>query len=65
MEMSQENSLYGNFKQTKMSFFSFSKSENMREEQILPGGVGTSGRRKKLGKRCRRVKIVQIQCIHV
>jgi hypothetical protein len=44
MEMSQENSLYSYFKQTKMSFFSFTKLENRREEQILSRGVVNSGK---------------------
>jgi hypothetical protein len=39
MEMSQGDSLYGDLKQTKMSFFfSFTKSENRRAEQVLSGG---------------------------
>jgi hypothetical protein len=42
--MSQGNSLCSYLKQTKMSFFSFTKLENKRAEQVLPGGVGTSGR---------------------
>jgi hypothetical protein len=29
----------------KCHFFSFTKSENRRAEQVLPGRVGTSGRR--------------------
>jgi hypothetical protein len=47
MEMSQENSLCSYLKQTKMSyffFFSFTKSETKRTEQVLPEGVGTSRR---------------------
>jgi hypothetical protein len=43
MEMSQENSLYNYLKQTKMSFFSFTKLESRRMEQVLSWGVGTSG----------------------
>jgi hypothetical protein len=37
MKMSQGNSLHSYLKQTKMSFFSFTKSENRRAEQVLPG----------------------------
>jgi hypothetical protein len=33
-------------------------------EQVLPGGVGTSGRAKEEGKRDKRVNIVQVPCIH-
>jgi hypothetical protein len=35
MEMSQGNFLYSYLKQTKMSFFSSTKSESMRAEQLL------------------------------
>jgi hypothetical protein len=42
MEMSQEDSLCSYPKQTKMSFFSFTKSENRRTEQVLPGEGGIS-----------------------
>jgi hypothetical protein len=41
MDMSQENSLCSYLKQTQMSFFSFTKSENRRAEQVLSGAVGT------------------------
>jgi hypothetical protein len=44
MEMSQRYSLYSYLKQTKMSFFSFTNSANSRVEQVLLGGVGTSGK---------------------
>jgi hypothetical protein len=39
MEMSQGNSLYSYLKQTKMSFFSVTKSKNRRAEQVLSGGL--------------------------
>jgi hypothetical protein len=66
MEMSQRNSLYSYLKQTKMSFFSFTKSENRRVEKVLPGGgLGTSGRGVEVGKGCGRVNMVQILCAHV
>jgi hypothetical protein len=44
MEMSQGNSLFSYLKQIEISFFfSFTKSENRRAEQVLPQGeVGTS-----------------------
>jgi hypothetical protein len=53
MEMSQENSLHSYLKQTKISlFFSFTKSEDRRVEEVLSGGVvvvpvrgGRSGKR--------------------
>jgi hypothetical protein len=35
---------------TKMTFFSFTKSESWRGEQVLPGGVCTSGRGRRCGK---------------
>jgi hypothetical protein len=38
IEMSQGKSLCSYLKQTKMSFFSFTKSENRKAEQILGGG---------------------------
>jgi hypothetical protein len=46
MEMSQENSLCSYLKQTKMSFFSFYKIREQEAKQVLPGRVGTSGRRR-------------------
>jgi hypothetical protein len=39
VEMSQGNSLYNYLNQAKMSFFSFTKSENRRVEQV-PSGWG-------------------------
>jgi hypothetical protein len=39
MEVPQGNSLWSSLKQAKMSFyFPFTKSENTRAEQVLPGG---------------------------
>jgi hypothetical protein len=38
-------------------FLSFTKSENRRAEQILPG-VGTRGKGEEVGKECGRVNIV-------
>jgi hypothetical protein len=49
----------------KCHCFSFTKLENRRMEQILSGGVDTSGRGEKVGKGCGRVNIVQILCTHV
>jgi hypothetical protein len=46
MKMSQENSLYSYLKQTNIPFFSFTKSENRRAKQVLPRGVGMSGKGK-------------------
>jgi hypothetical protein len=40
MNMSQGNSLGSYLKQTKMSFFSFTKLENRRAELVLPVGGG-------------------------
>jgi hypothetical protein len=51
-----------------MSFyFSFTKPQNRRVEQVLSRnmGVGISGRGKDVEKGCRRVSIVQILCTHV
>jgi hypothetical protein len=45
MEMSQGQCWYSFLKQTKMSFLKI-KLENRREEQVLSGGVGTSGKGK-------------------
>jgi hypothetical protein len=41
--------LPGYISKTKMTF-SFTKSENWRGEQVLPGDVGTSGRGRRCGK---------------
>jgi hypothetical protein len=42
--MSQGNSLYNYLKQIKMSFFfSFTKLENRRAEQVLSGGLAGGG----------------------
>jgi hypothetical protein len=58
MEIPQGNSQYHYLycKQEKLSFFSlsFSKKENRRAEQVLPG-VGTSGRGEEVGKGCKRL----------
>jgi hypothetical protein len=40
MEMSQGNSLRSYLKKQKYHFFSFTKSENRRVDQVLPGGRG-------------------------
>jgi hypothetical protein len=39
MKVPQVNFLCSYLKQAKLSFFSFTKSENRREEQVLPGGL--------------------------
>jgi hypothetical protein len=39
-------------------FFSYTKLGNKKAEQILPGGAGTSGRGKEMGKGHRRVNMV-------
>jgi hypothetical protein len=48
-----------------MSFFSFTKMEDRRSEQVLSKRIGTSGRRKKVGKWCMGVSIVQKLCKYV
>jgi hypothetical protein len=50
MEMSQGNSLCNYLKETKMSFFSFTKLENRRVEQVLLGGLAPVGGGKRWGK---------------
>jgi hypothetical protein len=65
MELSQGNSLCSYLKETKMSFFSFTKTEYRRAEQVLPGGVGNSGMQEKVEKGNRRVTMVLILCRHV
>jgi hypothetical protein len=50
MDISKGNFLCSYLKQTKMSLFSFIKSENRRVEQVLPGEVGTSGKREEVRK---------------
>jgi hypothetical protein len=42
VEMSQRNSLYSYLKQTKLQLI-FTKSENRRAEQFLPGDLVTVG----------------------
>jgi hypothetical protein len=49
----------------KHYFFSFTKLESRREEQVLPGGADTSVRWEEVGKGCRGVTIAQILCTHV
>jgi hypothetical protein len=63
--MLQGNFLCRYFKQTKMSFFPFTKSESRWAEQILPGEVDTTGRGEDVGKGHRKVNIVQTWCTHV
>jgi hypothetical protein len=43
----------------------FINLENKGAEQVLPGGVGTSGGREDIRKGCVRVNIVQILHTHV
>jgi hypothetical protein len=63
--MSQGNSCVAILKKQKcLFFFSFTKSENRRAEQVLRG-VCYQWERKKVGKGHGRVKIVQILCTHV
>jgi hypothetical protein len=65
METSHRHSLYSYLKQTKMPFFfSFTNSEN-RAEQVLSGGVGTSGKGQDVRKGGWRVNMVQILYTHV
>jgi hypothetical protein len=59
MEMSQRNSLCSYLKQTKLTFF---KKQNQGTGPIWR--IGTSRRGEGVGKRCRRVNIVQILCTH-
>jgi hypothetical protein len=66
MEMSQGNSLCSYHKQTKMSFFSFTKSENRKVEQVLPGGgEWYQWEGEEVGTGCRKVTILQVLCAHV
>jgi hypothetical protein len=44
------NSLCSYLKQAKISFFSFTKSENRRVEQVLLGGLVPEGERRRWGK---------------
>jgi hypothetical protein len=49
-----------------VNFFSFTKFENRKEEQVLWGGEEvTRGRGLDLGKECRKVNMVRILCTHV
>jgi hypothetical protein len=56
METSQGYSLGSYLKQKKSQFFSFTKLEDRRTEQLLHWGIGISGRGEKVGKGCGRVK---------
>jgi hypothetical protein len=62
MERSQGNSLYNYLKQTKISFFFFSK---IREREDETGPVGGFRRVEEVEKGCRKVNIVKILCVHV
>jgi hypothetical protein len=64
MEMSQINSLYSYLKQTKMSFFFFTKLENRRVEQVLFGGW-FQWKVKDIETGYRRVNMVQVLCTNV
>jgi hypothetical protein len=59
MVVSQGNSMCRYLNQ-KCHFFplSFTKSETSRAEQVLSGGVDTSGRGEEVGKACKRVNMV-------
>jgi hypothetical protein len=59
--MSQRNSLCSYLKQTKISFFCFTKLEN-RRIGLARGEADTNGNREEVGKECGRVNIVQILC---
>jgi hypothetical protein len=50
MKISPGNSLYSYLKQTKMSFFSFTKLESRRAEQVLSGGLVPVGSGRRWGK---------------
>jgi hypothetical protein len=45
-------------------FFSFTKSENKRAEQVLCGGW-YQGDGEEVRKGCKRVNMVQIPCTHI
>jgi hypothetical protein len=62
MEMSQQNSLYSYCKQTKMSFLKKMENRKVNSSCLV---VGTSGRGEDIRKRCRRVNVVEILCVHV
>jgi hypothetical protein len=59
MEMLEGNSLCSYLKQAKMLFFYFTKLENRRAQQVLSGGVGTSGREEEVEKGWRSMNMVQ------
>jgi hypothetical protein len=58
--MSQENSRVATLKKKNVIFFPCAKSENRRTEQVLPGGVCTSGRREEVDKGCERMNTMQM-----
>jgi hypothetical protein len=62
MDVPLGNHLCSHLKQTKKIFFPFTKSEVRKAEQVLSGGIGTSGREEELGKGCGRVNMVQMLC---
>jgi hypothetical protein len=64
MELSQGNPL-DSYLKPKNVFFSFTKSDNRRVEQVLPKNVSTSGRGEEVEKEYWRVNVVQILCTHV
>jgi hypothetical protein len=64
MEMSQRNSSIAILNKQKYLFFSLTKSENKRSEQILSGEVGSSGRGEDVGKGYGRVNMVKFLWTH-
>jgi hypothetical protein len=65
MEVSQRYFLCSYLKQVKCYFFSFTKLENRKAEQVLGRVVSTSGSGEEVGKGLGRVNILQILCTHV
>jgi hypothetical protein len=66
MEMSQGNSLHSYFNKQKYLFcFIFYKIKEQEDRTGPPWGVSTSETGEDVGKKCRRVIMVQILCIHV
>jgi hypothetical protein len=66
IDMSEENSLCCYLKQTKMIFFSSTKSENKRAGKILPGCLVPEGQGRSWGRKGhRRVNTMKILGTHV
>jgi hypothetical protein len=64
MEMPQGSTLYSYLEKANIIHFSFIKSESMKAEQVLPGGL-VPGEKRGGGKGCQRINMMHILCTRV